>query len=329
MNTTEAPPSALSCDEALEAAARLMRQTLRSAPAVVREYTAHLTLSQGKYIRARMVLACAMDENGRVAEEAVRFASAVELLHLASLVHDDVIDDADVRRGVVTLQKKFGKRTAVICGDFLLSLALQTVSDVPRREDYLSVKLPDTIRRLCLGELTQHIHNGDLGLSAYRYLKIIEGKTAALFEASCYGGALTLTRDEKALRNYRRLGHYIGMIFQLTDDCNDFESSRELSKKPVQSDYEQGVVTLPLIYTLEREPSFREELAKGGVSRHEFNETVVRSGGLTAAHRLVRRYREKALRALDKLALPGAKRARLGDLLDKACRFPEAERGDA
>lgn len=162
------------------------------------------------------------------------------MLHLATLVHDDVIDDADLRRGIPTLQRMYGRRTAVICGDYLLAASLRLAAQVGDRERYLDLRLPDYVGRICLGELGQHLNNGNLELTAYRYLKIIGGKTAALFEAAFYAGALFFTEEERLIRRYARLGRQIGMIFQLTDDCIDFESDEATAKKPVRSDYEQG-----------------------------------------------------------------------------------------
>ena len=109
---------------------------ITSGPALVREYVSYLTEVTGKMMRARALLACALDEQGTVSYDAVRFAAAVEVLHLATLVHDDIMDDADLRRGQVTLQKKAGKRTAVICGDFLLAAAIRGVTAVQEQDRY-------------------------------------------------------------------------------------------------------------------------------------------------------------------------------------------------
>ena len=116
------------------------------------------------------------ESGGTVHPNAVTAAVAIEILHLASLVHDDIIDNADLRRGDVTLQKKYGKRTAVICGDYLLSIALRMMANIPNKKDYLDLEMPDYVGRLCLGELEQHINNFNINLTIYRYLKIISRK---------------------------------------------------------------------------------------------------------------------------------------------------------
>lgn len=256
-------------------------------------------------IRAAALLACAQGEDGGIPADAAELAAAVEMLHLATLVHDDVIDDADLRRGIPTLQRMYGRRTAVICGDYLLAASLRLAAQVGDRERYLDLRLPDYVGRICLGELGQHLNNGNLELTAYRYLKIIGGKTAALFEAAFYAGALFFTEEERLIRRYARLGRQIGMIFQLTDDCIDFESDEATAKKPVRSDYEQGVVTLPLIRAFEQDPAFLERARRGKLARAEVDERVRASGGLDDARRLSKRYYDRAAKLLGSSALPG------------------------
>lgn len=311
----------LSFDEAFEQVKKIIMQKLSSSPNMVRKYTLYLTASQGKYIRAVSLLTCAMDTENRIDPDAVQIAVGIELLHLATLVHDDVIDDAVTRRGVTTLQKKFGKRTAVICGDYLLCMALETVSACKRKKESLDLPVSAYLTRLCMGELSQHINNGNLNLSIYRYLKIISGKTAALFEASFFGGAILLDKDSKILGHYRKLGHYLGMIFQLTDDCNDFEIGKAKAAKPVQSDYEQGVITLPLIYTIQNITGLREQLTSGALPTTEINQCVLENNGLSFAHMVSKKYYHKAVSLLDKLTLSDEKRSRLIFLFDKACSW--------
>lgn len=305
-------------DAALGAVTAEVDRVLSTSPALIRGYMSHLALAKGKFIRAASLLACAQNGDDLIHPDAVRFAAAVELLHLATLVHDDVIDDADIRRGVATLQKKYGRRTAVICGDFLLCAALKTAASVPNKTDYSEFTLPNYISRVCLGELDQHINNRNLDLTVYHYLKIIGGKTAALFEGSFYAGAVLCTGDEHCRRRFARLGRYIGMIFQLTDDCIDFEMDENAAKKPVQSDFEQGVITLPLIHALRGEAALRQKAEEGGITREEINRAVRRTGGLIFAGTISKRYYGKAERLMNELELSQAKRERLSAILDKA-----------
>lgn len=297
---------------------------LSASPLIVRSYTKHLALSMGKFIRASSVIVCAMDNDGQIGERAVKMAAAIELMHLATLVHDDVIDNADLRRGEITLQKKFGKRTAVICGDYLVCMAMKlaaSVSDRSDPDDYKRLEIPDYMGRVCLGELNQHINNGNIDLTVSQYLKIISGKTAALFEASFFTGAALAEKDPQVVKKYARLGHNIGMIFQLTDDCMDFEETEENAKKPVQSDYEQNVITLPLIYAFKKLADFKKKAGSQRLTRHEINEAVQKTGGLDYTRLVARKYYFKAQKLIRELDVAEDKENRLIWILDKAYRL--------
>lgn len=297
---------------------------LSTSPLIIRSYTKHLATSMGKFIRAASVLACAQNKDGAIPENAVKLAAAIEILHLATLVHDDVIDNADLRRGETTLQKKYGKRTAVICGDYLLCMALKiaaSVSDRGDTEEYKELEMPDYMSRVCLGELNQHINNGNIDLTVHQYLKIISGKTAALFEASFFGGATLMEKDQQIVKKYARLGRYIGMIFQLTDDCMDFEETEENAKKPVQSDYEQNVITLPLIYAFKHMVGFKDKARMGSITRVEINDVVQRIGGLSYTRMIAKRYYNKSLELIGALDVTEEKEARLKRILDQAYRL--------
>lgn len=310
----------LSYEEAAEQVRAEIERLLTTSPRPVREYTSHLAQSWGKMIRAHSLLSCAEDTEGRIHSNAVKFASAIEILHLATLVHDDIIDSAVTRRGFATLQHKFGKRNAVICGDYLLCLALQQAGSVPDKTDYLEMKFPEYMNRICFGELMQNQNNGNLNLSTYRYLKIIAGKTAALFELSAYAGAVVCKDACEEIRHYMRLGHYMGMIFQLTDDCIDFESPESLAKKPVQSDFEQGVITLPLIHAFKHQGHLRQQAADNRISRSNINQAVWETGGLSFTRTMARRYYNKAVALLDTFNATSEKKERLIKIFDKACK---------
>jgi heptaprenyl diphosphate synthase len=251
----------------------------------------------------------------------VKLAASMEILHLATLVHDDVMDDANLRRGKETLQKKYGKKTAVICGDYLLSLVLKLSGTCSNKEDYINLNFPDYLSRLVLGELSQNINNNNLDLSELEYFKIIAGKTAALFEASFYAGAVISKCDEKTIKSYMKLGRYAGMIFQLTDDCMDFETTVDVAKKPVQSDFEQGVITLPLIYSLKKVKGFKGKVSENIVSREEINEVVNSSGGLKYTHEVAKKYYDKSRQIINEIEAYQDKKLQLGLILDKVYRL--------
>lgn len=308
----------LEYDAAAELVRRRVETLLMTAPLPVRTYTAHLTKSRGKLIRARAVLACAMDREEKIHRDAVTFAAAIELLHLATLVHDDIMDEAALRRGVLTLQKKYGKRTAVICGDYLLVAAIKELTAAQENDNYRRLDAAGYVGQICMGELRQTVNSCNYSLGMFRYLSIINGKTAALFEASYYAGALTAETEEKQLRLYRRLGRYTGVTFQLTDDCIDYETEQEAAGKSVHSDYAQGVITLPVIYTFRQKPELKGQAEDGKLSTRTLLEAVKNSGGVAYTHRIAKRYYEKALKAMEELGLNGRKAEILKELLDKS-----------
>ena len=308
-------------EEAFKHIKKEVNRVLYTSPIIIREYTKYLGKTTGKFMRASSLLVCAQDDRDLISENAITLASAIEILHLATLVHDDVIDNADIRRGAVTLQKKYGNRSAVICGDYLLSVALKMVASVSEKEEYLDRKMPDFVGRVCLGELNQHINNGNYDLSVFQYLKIIAGKTACMFEAAFYGGASLVEKDEKIIKKYARIGRYIGMIFQLTDDCMDFETTENIAKKPVQSDYEKNVVTLPIIHTFKIFKNCKVKAKAHQLSRTEINTMVKKAGGLLYTRNLAKKYYKKALDLLEKIETSEDKEERIKSIIDKAYRI--------
>lgn len=321
-NNSKLNSNLIAYNDAVELVKEEVEKALSTSPLIIRKYTKHLSTSRGKYIRAVSLLICSEDKNGYVHPNAIKMGAAIEILHLASLVHDDVMDNADIRRGDITLQKKYGKRTAVICGDYLLSMALNLAASIENREDYINIDLPNYMGRLCLGELNQHINNGNIDLSIYQYLKIIAGKTAALFEASFFAGAVFSDCEEKEVNRYKQLGYNVGMIFQLTDDCIDFETSKDVAKKPVQSDYEQGVVTLPLIHAFKNLTVFKAKAKEEGVTRSEINEAVAKTDGVKFTSMVAKKYYNKSMRIIKDLDITDSKRDKLIKVLDKSYRLP-------
>jgi heptaprenyl diphosphate synthase len=291
---------------------------ITSGPALVTSYVSYLTEVTGKMLRAKAVLACAMDDDGLISADAVKFAAAVEVLHLATLVHDDIMDEADTRRGQITLQKKAGKRNAVICGDFLLASAIREIIDVAENENYRSFDFSKYVQDIALGELRQNINNRNYRLKKFRYLSIIDGKTAALFEASFHAGALALNCDSKTQKLYRRLGRYTGIIFQLTDDCIDYENTKSTALKPVQSDFENGVVTLPLIHAFEKEPALIEKAEAGTLTKEQVFEAVDKYNGVAYTHSVAESYYNRAKDIMEELGMGPVKKEIISKLLNKA-----------
>lgn len=200
----------------------------------------------GKMMRPMLVLLSA-----KIAGELNRnsFLSAVtmEMLHTATLVHDDVVDESDERRGQPSIHKLYDNQIAVLVGDYMLALALQCVAEVgnPR---LLSI-MAEASKRLSSGELLQMdaVHEDEI--SEEVYFRIIKGKTAALFSACSEAGALSVTTDETVINTLKDFGETIGICFQIRDDIFDYNDDKSIGK-PTGNDMKEGKLTLPVIYAL-------------------------------------------------------------------------------
>ncbi len=309
----------LEYEEALRLTELEVRKLLKTAPTLIRRQTSHLARAVGKGIRARALLACSIGGDGLVGHGAINAAAAVELLHLATLIHDDIIDDADMRRGIDALHVKFGEKTAVLCGDYLFCLAFELTSAISPREmsrEKTDGVLPAYLTEICLGEVRELSNTGNLDLTEREYFRIISGKTAALFEASFHAGFLLSDELPEAKEVYIEIGKQLGIIFQLVDDCLDFVSSEKKAKKPVLTDCRRGVMTLPLIYTLRADKTLRGKI-ENGLSDQELKDAVMAAGGIEYTQSKISECRSKAKKLISSLGSE-SKKTRLELLLDKA-----------
>ncbi|MDO9493895.1 polyprenyl synthetase family protein [Acetobacterium sp.] len=282
----------------------MINETLLDTDELIQAMMQHLTLGVGKNLRAMLLLGSAMDEEGFVSQDAVIAGAAVEILHLATLVHDDIIDEADIRRGQASLQKKFGKKEAVICGDYLFCIAIAMVSEISNHYPEKLKEFTHAMTKICLGELRQFKHNSDTDLSVINYLKIIAGKTSALFSLAMYSGAIINGSSDKEARFMGRIGHNMGLAFQILDDCADYESDVEVTKKSVKHDLAEEVITLPLIFAFLKKPELKHQIQKQQLTVAEINEIiaeVVNVGGVSMAHDVAEKYYRKAKKMIDTL----------------------------
>ncbi len=303
--------------EGLALSKQFMDQALASTPAPLRPRTAYLAKAHGKFLRAQALLICARDETG-VSRSAAKAAAAVELLHLATLVHDDVMDNADTRRNQPTLFKKFGARQAVITGDYIFCMALRLAAEAAAETVKPEDDIPFIMEKICMGELLQTIHHRNFALNGVGYLRIISGKTAALFEGSFYTGAMLNEATRDQAKAFGEIGWLLGMVFQLADDCMDYEATKQQALKPVLSDYEQGVVTLPLIFALHHQPELKKRAQDGTLTKQEVQQTVQRTGGTSFTRRVARLYFNRAMRKLDALDAPVFQKEQISLLLKQA-----------
>jgi len=214
---------------------------------LVSEINGYLFQKKGKRIRpALLILSSRL--LGYRGEEHIQAASLIEFVHTASLIHDDIIDKADLRRGVDSVHARWGPNVSVLLGDFLYikTIGLALASAYPQIVRILT----DVSTRMIEGELDEFRRSGDLSLSERDYLGIIHDKTAVLFAAACrLGGVLAEAAPEQqeALADY---GLSLGMAFQIVDDLLDFKGDQDHLGKPILSDIREGRITLPLIYTI-------------------------------------------------------------------------------
>jgi heptaprenyl diphosphate synthase len=187
-------------------------------------------------------------------ERLCKMGAAVEMIHTASLIHDDIVDDSPLRRGRQTVQSKFGKEMAVYAGDFVLSRIVYYLFREASIE--AGMLLAKTVERMCYGEIGQLARSWDTETTIEDYLSNIFGKTASLFLAACGIGAMESGCDEKNAMLLRQIGEHIGYLFQLRDDLLNVTSSVNREGKPVYSDFMNGTYTMPVLHAL-RHPDGR------------------------------------------------------------------------
>lgn len=246
-------------DDLLRVEALLGERAGASVQPLVAEASTHLIKAGGKRLRPALVLLSSRaGEEGRT--ETDKAAASVELLHLATLYHDDVIDETDVRRGVPTVHSKWGVEVAVLAGDYLFAVACilgaEAGGEVP---SLLSLALAD----VCEGQITETQTLNDPNRDVTGYLETIGRKTGALFRVSCELGASTAgapPQERAALRTY---GENLGAAFQLVDDLLDLIGDPAVTGKIPGTDLKEGVFTLPVLLACERDGALRELLASG------------------------------------------------------------------
>ncbi|TAA72545.1 heptaprenyl diphosphate synthase component II [Planococcus salinarum] len=270
---------------------------------LLNEASLHLLQAGGKRIRPVFVLLAGKfgDYNVDVMKQV---AVPLELIHMASLVHDDVIDDSEMRRGQATVKAQWNNSVAMYTGDFILARALEyiTVIEDPKIHDILS----RTMIEVCRGEIIQIEDKFKLDQTVRDYLRRIKRKTALLISSSCELGATVSGTDAETAARLRRFGYFIGMAFQITDDILDFTSSDEELGKPAGSDFIQGNITLPVLFA-RRDPEIYSRLKNAlgkdmtDTERMEIVKMIRSSPALQEAKALSDRYLDKALKELSYL----------------------------
>jgi len=224
---------------------------------IVQSETKRLVSTGGKRLRPLFLLWSAR-ASGRVTDEIYHAAAALELLHTSSLIHDDIIDQSDLRRGAETTSKLYGKERATSIGTVLSLFAIEQIADL--ENDDISKTLAETLEFLCLGEIKQLRERFDFNCSCKDYIEKISHKTASLFALPCKIGGILSEAEETDTEKLTQIGFNIGCSFQILDDIIDIDSSQKVSGKDQYQDLKSGVITLPYLLLMESDEAFRERI---------------------------------------------------------------------
>jgi len=308
-------------EDELSSLERRLTEAVSTEDPFLTQVARHLVDAGGKRLRPALTLAAAGagSADGPVAPDEVLLGGvSVELVHVGSLCHDDVIDEAATRRGVETVNAKWGNLIAILAGDFLLARASEIAAGLGTEVAGL---LAATIAKLCQGQTLEIQAAYDVNRSETSYLAAIAGKTASLMSAACRIGALTAGLDRDQLEALTSYGHAFGMVFQICDDVLDVVGTDQMLGKPAGLDMVAGVYTLPVIRTLADEDSGAElrPLLGGPLDPPERDKAraIVRSSGaIGGCLELARDYADQAASAVDGLApTVGQALGRLGHLV--------------
>jgi octaprenyl-diphosphate synthase len=287
----------------LERFDEIFKSSLRSNVGLVDLVARYIIRQKGKKIRPLLVMLSAKISGG-VTDRTYRGATLVELLHTATLIHDDVVDDANKRRGMWSINALFKNKVAVLMGDYLLSRGLMISVD-GKDYDFLGVTT-NAVKRMSEGELLQIQKTRKLDIDEETYFKVISDKTASLLETCCSIGAMSTTDNKDYIEAMRNFGHSLGMSFQIRDDILDYEGKSNLIGKPVGGDIKEKKITLPLIYSLNNvstsESARIKKILKNGNDKTKIKDImqfVHENNGIDYALKVAQKYSDEAKNSLN------------------------------
>lgn len=285
----------------LNKVSQLLEQVAEESPEAIKNDISRLLLSHGKMLRPAFVLLSS--SWGREKPEGLySVAAAIELLHIATLVHDDVLDGAAKRRGIKTLHTSMGVKNAVLIGDYLLSVSLKLAAG-----EYVKDLMPvllEGVTNLCLSEIDQDFNPHKLDISRESYYGRIRGKTAELFGISCFAGAVVAGSDKAIADRLYELGISFGMAFQIDDDVLDYTGRSGRMGKRTGRDLKAGIPTLPFLEALWGSDSLAEKYVKFPLKTAGapyMQKHIVRSGYADKAKKVADDYLRAAVESVDSL----------------------------
>lgn len=294
-----------SLQEELEAIISLIEENITIKNPEVQGKIKELLFSGGKFLRPAYSILFSNFSPSRDKKKAQAVAAALEVLHMATLVHDDVIDESNIRRGQETLNSSYNNRIAIYTGDYLFTVCFRLLQKYAQEASVLQLDTKG-IENILIGELDQMSRRYNTNMRMRDYLNQIKGKTAQLFALSCYSGAYQTEDSEKFAQQAFQIGNHIGMAFQIIDDILDYSTDEAKIGKPALQDLRNGIYTAPLLYALQTNRSELEPFLqkKENISDEEVAKVlqiVKNSGGLKKAQSLAGKYTKKALQKIGKL----------------------------
>ncbi|MXX92157.1 MAG: polyprenyl synthetase family protein [Chloroflexi bacterium] len=314
-------------DRVVEVITQLSIEEIERCPAgidaleTLDERLTHVMSTPGKKMRPAMTLLASKLWGAVPDEKMISMAVAVELLHIAALIHDDTVDDADVRRGKATAGFLWGNNFAVLLGDYVFATSAKFVCATGSVR--LISRFAETIAELARGELHEMVSNWNLPVTVDEYFARIYDKTASLFSTSAESGAVLGSADEDAVNALREYGYYLGMAYQVKDDVLDYESTTDELGKPANQDILSGKLTLPAIYASENpdcaaaiEGFFNLSENEREAALGELLDTIRHNGGVERAEATTSEFIDTALKRLE-VAPPSVSRDSLASIASR------------
>lgn len=291
-------------EDEIEVFKKKFKERLTSNIKIVDTIARYVVSSRGKNLRPMLVLMSSKMCGGKLDEKSYRAAITIELVHTATLVHDDVVDGSDMRRGLPSINAIWKNKMAVLMGDYLLANALISIVDIKSFDAMML--LSEATKRASQGELLQIDKSRKLDIDEPTYLQIVNDKTGALISAACELGAITTTGADADRNALRKFGDHVGIAFQIKDDLFDFEGEQSIIGKTKGRDLKEQKITMPLIYALKQaKPEESKRILKKikkSVSRSDVNDILSFTqhyGGLDYAKKRLQEYSDQAIASLN------------------------------
>lgn len=289
----------------LQKTLKVMEKSLQLKNKAVQQAILTMIHSGGKLLRPAYQLLFSEFGSEKNSDKSIALAAAIEMLHTASLVHDDIVDAADTRRQQPTIRAQFGNDVAVYAGDYLFVCCFKLMADYASTLKSLQFN-SRSMEKILAGELGQMDGRYNTKVSIDDYLKNISGKTAELFSLSCFIGAYESGTSLRLANQAKEIGMNIGIAFQIKDDILDYSQNESTLGKPVLEDVRQGIYSLPLLYALKKEPQkllplLDKRTEMSAEEAQQVYELVHESNGVEDAQKLAASYTNKALQQIKKL----------------------------